>query len=100
MAHVGSTINKWLMHFEDRQERIHFAADMLRQVIPSLKTLHSLGYAHGDIKPDNICVRVEKDGTYKFTLIDFGVCRKLPQDGQLDEVKPNFVGNYLFASKR
>jgi tRNA A-37 threonylcarbamoyl transferase component Bud32 len=60
---------------DDRNQieaRTHFAADMLRDMIMSLKTLHSLGYSHGDIKGDNICCRLGKDNKYRFTLIDFG----------------------------
>jgi len=57
---------------------------MLRQIIPALKTLHGVGYTHGDIKLENICARICSNGNYKFTLIDFGLCRKLPVIGQPD----------------
>jgi serine/threonine protein kinase len=31
--------------------------DMLRQLIEPLSKLHKGGFVHGDIKPDNICMR-------------------------------------------
>jgi len=57
--------------------KINFAADMLRQTIIALKTLHGLGYSHGDLKPDNICVRESNLDGLKFSLIDYGLCTKL-----------------------
>jgi tRNA A-37 threonylcarbamoyl transferase component Bud32 len=48
-------------------------------MIIALKTLHGLGYSHGDLKPANICARKTKEGKMKFTLIDFGLCQKLPK---------------------
>ena len=42
------------------------------------KMLHELGYSHGDLKPENICARKRQSGEIVFTLIDFGLCQKLP----------------------
>ena len=47
---------------------------MLRQLIAALKSLHSIGYSHGDIKAPNICLRKDSTGALRFTLIDFGIC--------------------------
>jgi serine/threonine protein kinase len=57
MTHGGNCLTKFAKKFTDRKERANFAADMLRQTILALKTLHGLGYSHGDLKPENICVR-------------------------------------------
>jgi serine/threonine protein kinase len=57
MTHGGNCVEKWTQRLKDTNTRINFAADMLRQSLMALKTLHSLGYSHGDIKPENICVR-------------------------------------------
>ena len=65
----------------------------------SLKTLHSFGYSHGDLKPENICARINKQGNYKYTLIDFGMCQKLPIWGELPKINENFRGNYMFCSE-
>jgi serine/threonine protein kinase len=78
--------------------RINFAADMLRQTIMALKTLHSLGYSHGDLKPENVCVRESSEGGLKFTLIDFGLCQKLHKPGSMHKKNKSFQGNLLFCS--
>ena len=54
------------------------------QLITSLESIHSLGYVHCDIKPDNIMFgQVIKDGVedktreLKATLIDFGLAHSI-----------------------
>jgi len=62
------------------------------QILDALRELHSLGYTHSDIKPDNICYRFKEKPefpldspanlkkanemglfkTLEFALIDFG----------------------------
>lgn len=70
-----------MIHIKEPIMRVQYAADMLRQMIMALKVLHGLGYSHGDLKPENICARETKEGKLKFTLIDFGLCQKLPPLG-------------------
>lgn len=62
--------------------------------------LHSLGYTHGDLKTENICLRETKDGRLKFTLIDFGICQELPVAGRVAKKSKFFRGNYMFCSER
>ena len=66
-------------------------------MIPALKKIHGLGLSHGDIKHENICVRIDSNDKLKFTLIDFGVSSTLPKLGQNTE-KKRFRGNLNFAS--
>lgn len=51
------------------------------QLIKALRNLHRLGYAHCDIKPENICVKLlskQNDNLMiKMTLIDFGLSSKI-----------------------
>ena len=59
---------------------------MSQQIIKSLEKLHSIGYVHCDIKPQNILFNnpeEEKDTISEefiaesmYTLIDFGICTK------------------------
>lgn len=62
MTHGGCTISQWVASMETRHSKADFAAEFLRQGIKALKTIHGVGYSHGDIKPDNICVKETKDG--------------------------------------
>ena len=80
LANAGASIDKWGVELS-KGEKMLFAFEMLRQLIPALKKLHSLGYSHGDIKHENICVRSDSQNKLKFTLIDFGVSSKLPKLG-------------------
>ena len=41
---------------------------LLRHMTSALEYVHSNGFAHGDVKPSNICLR----GSSEFVLIDFG----------------------------
>jgi len=77
---------------------MNFAGDMLRQTLIALKTLHGLGYSHGDLKPENICVRESSDKGLKFSLIDFGLCTKLPVFGAEKKQNKYFRGNLMFCS--
>jgi len=99
MTHGGNDLRMWLKSNTNKQDRVHLAADFLRQSIMTIKTLHSFGFSHGDLKPENICVRRTRNGHLKFTLIDFGLCRKLvePDDTSKDS---DFRGNLMFASDR
>lgn len=56
--------DKWLC------DGIHEAANLLYDVGNALVYLHSRGFVHGDIKPDNIGKKVED-----YILLDFGICR-------------------------
>ena len=70
---------------------------MLPQILCGLRQLHSFGYSHGDLKGENICARADSNGHFKFTLIDLGICTKLPKMGKNAHVT-NFKGNLMFAS--
>jgi serine/threonine protein kinase len=98
MTHGGNTLDKWIPLLKDARERSDFAAEMLRQIISALKILHKIGYSHGDLKPSNICVRQDSKGRLKFTLIDFGICQKLPLPGSDGLKNKHFRGNLMFCS--
>lgn len=97
MTHGGNNLHRWLDAHQLKSERAHFAADFLRQSIMAIKTLHSFGYSHGDLKPENVCVLELDHGNYKFTLIDFGLCVKLVEPGDPKRTH-DFRGNLMFSS--
>ena len=76
MTNGGECLEFWMERLKSNRSRINFAVEMLRQIIPGLERLHSLGYSHGDLKLENICARsTQGDSCLKFTLIDFGMSK-------------------------
>ena len=47
-------------------------AAQLTQLLETLEFMHGIGIAHCDVKPDNICVKVDDPSVIK--LIDYGAC--------------------------
>ena len=62
MAHGGPNLEKWQNKIVATDLRQNFAISMLKQVLISLKKLHSLGYSHGDLKLGNICAKMSHNG--------------------------------------
>lgn len=92
--------------------------DMLRQLLEPLSYLHQSGFVHGDIKPDNICMRpwprpvAQQNFTknkgelheryvseFEFTLIDFGIISKF-KIKKANKTYSSHVGNLMFSSLR
>ena len=92
------------------QDKFNIVVSLGKQVIRSLKFLHSLGYVHGDIKPQNILFessglgwksQADSNSSYRFVLIDFGISRKfVDEEGFLLSNKKLdvFRGNLEFAA--
>ena len=96
MADAGVSIDRMKKDL-CKKDKMLFVYEMLRQLVPALQKVHDLGFSHGDIKHENICVRIDSRGKLKFTLIDFGVASALPVLGQSTK-KKRFRGNLNFAS--
>eukprot|EP01147_Barroeca_monosierra_P002290 gene2289-5284_t len=64
----GETVLRLLPTIEEFEAQLK---PIIRQVVSHLCTLHKIGIAHLDIKPDNIVVCKNDDGEYEARLIDF-----------------------------
>lgn len=61
------------------------ALDIFRQVLRGLAHAHSKGVIHRDLKPRNIVLKVEEDGSVLLKIVDFGIAKILPQDGEASQ---------------
>ena len=71
MKESGNTFINWIKNNHSYDE-VYFEklGKIFLDIIEALFCLHSNGYYHGDVKPENILVS-EKDGLFKVQLIDF-----------------------------
>lgn len=74
-------------------------------MLERFRDLHSIGYLHLDLKPDNILLGSSnwtKLESSVIVLIDYGISKKYVNESGL-HIKANtnvpFAGNLLFASK-
>ncbi|MDZ4835218.1 MAG: serine/threonine-protein kinase [Candidatus Melainabacteria bacterium] len=57
------------------------AVDIFRQVLKGLSHAHRKGVVHRDLKPRNLVLAVDEDGTVQVKIVDFGIAKMVPQDG-------------------
>ena len=99
MTNGGTNLLEWRAKISSKKTKMLFILAMIYQVVHGLEKLHSFGYAHSDLKLENICARVASDGKLKFTLIDFGVVSKLKKIGDVYVCNRKlFKGNLLTSS--
>lgn len=75
-----------------------------KQLIEGLKELHSLGFVHHDLNPENVCwARASggEDDTTKIRIIDLGLVKPIRGRGMVgcQEGKPDFVGSRYFSGE-
>ena len=74
--YCGGDLLTLLSKFEERLDE-NMAKFYIAEMVLALHSLHSLGYVHRDIKPDNILL----DRSGHIVLADFGSCLRVLEDG-------------------
>ena len=74
-----------------------------KQLVGIFKIVHTAHRTFNDLKPENIMINIQDDGTPKVFLIDFGFAAKFLKDKTGDHIEINegtdmFQGNLLFSS--
>lgn len=69
----GETLTQFITKFTKNKLSPHYLWSIMLQLMLGLKYIHNKGYAHGDIKPDNILITSNN----RIKYIDFGIsCRQ------------------------
>ena len=74
---TGYTLGAMLAHAGPLHEAV--VADLALQVLAVLEAAHDLGLPHGNLHPDNVLLVDAGHGSYRLTLMDFGMPRPKPQ---------------------
>ena len=62
------------------------AVDLILQVLRGLEHAHTQGVIHRDLKPQNIFVTRENDGSQVLKLVDFGIAKIVTGDGAQEQM--------------
>nr|CDJ92612.1 Serine threonine protein kinase-related domain containing protein [Haemonchus contortus] len=102
MTLVGSTIEDVRRNVLGRNYSKSTAMQLAQQTLESISDLHSIGYLHRDIKPQNFAIGLGEQEKIVFVL-DFGIARKYTV-GKTKTVKAprlyvKFIGTVRYASR-
>jgi serine/threonine protein kinase len=67
----------------DRKRRLPVSTvlPIVRSIAEALDAVHEAGITHRDLKPDNVFLAVERDGSYFPKLLDFGIAKLIGDEG-------------------
>ncbi|EOA29171.1 hypothetical protein CARUB_v10025441mg [Capsella rubella] len=83
--------------YKDRRLPETMIKDFARMILQGLVSVHSHGYVHCDLKPDNLLVFPCRQ-SYELKISDFGSSRKVGEHADCWEVDSPFVGTPIYMS--
>lgn len=98
MELLGDNLSKYM---KSKQLELTEIISIAKQILMGIRDIHNAGYVHRDIKPSNCAIRVGGRCMAQWTLLDFGLARKvIGIDGrQMPERKDiTFRGTTGYAS--
>jgi serine/threonine protein kinase len=100
MDYLGPSLED-LFDFADKSFSIKTVLMIAIQVLNRIEELHSKGYIHRDIKPDNFLIGIGKKKSRIF-MIDFGLSKQITHGDTHIEYRTdrNFTGSFRYSSIR
>jgi serine/threonine protein kinase/DNA-binding CsgD family transcriptional regulator len=72
-------------------------ASTVTEIAVALAYAHDMGIVHGDVKPENVYIAVQRDQSYIVKLLDFGVSALLADEGEQGG-RRGFSGSRQYAA--
>ena len=98
---LGISLQHLLMQRANNKFDLKTVLTIFDQMIVILYKLHSIGFVHNDIKPENIVIGNSKMTLEKLHLIDFGISTPFwdfQNDKHIEKTQTHFQGTFRFSS--
>ncbi len=86
---AGQTLREFMA--ERKRLPLDEVVEITKQICAGLTAAHKLGIVHRDIKPDNIMLVGEEDGSLAVKLLDFGIARLSESQSANINTKPGLI---------
>lgn len=94
---AAGNLTTFMDSYKDRRLPETMIRDFTRMILQGLVSVHSHGYVHCDLKPDNLLIFPCRQ-SYDLKISDFGSSRKVGEDVDTWEVDSPFVGTPIYMS--
>ncbi|XP_010510348.1 PREDICTED: mitogen-activated protein kinase kinase kinase ANP1-like [Camelina sativa] len=96
-ASAGS-LTTFMYNYKDYKLPDTLIRDFTRMILQGLVSVHSHGYVHCDLKPDNLLIFPCRDQSYELKISDFGSSRRVGEDSDCWEVDNPYMGTPIYMS--
>ncbi|KAL1191086.1 Mitogen-activated protein kinase kinase kinase 20 [Cardamine amara subsp. amara] len=94
---AAGSLTTFMDSYKDRKLPETMIRDFTRMILQGLVSVHSRGYVHCDLKPDNLLVFPRRQ-SYELKISDFGSSTKVGEDADSWEIDSPFVGSPVYMS--